>query len=61
MFKLFAHPGFCILTTYLLVRRGSGPQTFIFGWGSKKCYRLTTDLPKRFLINNKLKSASIIF
>ena len=38
-----------------------GPQTFIFGQGSKKCYRLTKDLPKRFLINYKLKSAPIIF
>ena len=38
-----------------------GPQTFIFGRGSKKCYRLTTDLPKRFLINYKLKSVPIIF
>ena len=38
-----------------------GPQTFIFGQVSKKCYRLTKDLPKRFLINYKLKSAPIIF
>ena len=59
MCKLFAHPGCCILTTYLLARRGT--PNIHFWMGVQKCYRLTTDLLIRFLTNYKLKSAPIIF